>query len=43
MLRVDLVGDEGSERSAGETSSKVAISVIMVGMVVVEDGEVRGA
>lgn len=28
---VDLVVDEGSERSAGEVSSKVAISVIILG------------
>lgn len=36
------MGDEGSERSAGEASSKVAISVIMLGIVVVGNREVRG-
>lgn len=32
---MDVVGDEASERSAGEASSKVAVSVIILGMVVV--------
>lgn len=33
---MEAVGDEGSERSAGEASSKVAISVIILEMVVGE-------